>query len=610
MSAAVTAYRESVDRRLRAAEVARAAAQARAAAERRARRLTAALAAAVLLLVVLGGGGWLWLQGQSAARLAENNGAVKEALGQAAALHDQARPAENTAALSLLERARDQALRAKALVESGPADVALAVQTSQLLTELEAEADVRKQARNYHLDAINLRHVDNQDAADDEDRKAIELDPTIAEAHAHLGASLQNQGKTDEAIACYRKAIEIAPGYGFAQHYLALALDAQGKVDEAADVYREVLRANPADATARFQLCGILARWRRLEEVRADWQKVLERNPPDHDAWFGYAELCLFFGREDEYHRARTALLARFGDATDPIVAERTSRACLLLPWSGEDLRRATALADRAAADTKSPQHVFFELAKGLAEYRNNRPEQAIPLLREAAPQTVSRLVLAMALYRTGQKEEARQTLDEAVAAHPWDEESAVAVDNWIDFVLRREAEELIVANLSAFLKGDYQPKDNGERFDLAKHCLFHNRFLAAARLYADAFAADPNSAGDLAHYNPACCAARAGCGDGVDAKDLDNKERAGWRKQALDWLRTDLTQWGKRLEGDKPEDRMAAVQHMRHWQEDSDLAGLRDAAELAKLPADEQEACKKLWADVQTVLDKADAQK
>ena len=525
VSAAVTAHRESVERRLRAAELARATAQARAAAERRARRLTAALAAAAVLLVVLGGGGWLWLQGQGAARLAENNGAVKEALSQAAALHDQARPAENTTALSLLERARDQALRAKALVESGPADAALAAQESQLLAELEAEADIRKQARSRHLGAVNLRSAGIQDAADAEDRKAIELDPTIAEAHAHLGVSLQNQGKTDEAIASLRKAIELDPAYAYAHHHLAVALDKQGKADEAAAEYHEAWRGNPADSAARLRLCAILARRRRLEEVRADWQKVLERNPPDHNAWFGYAELCLFLGREDEYRRTRTALLTRLGDAADPIVAERTSRACLLLPWSGEDLRRATALADRAAADTKSPYYAFFELAKGLAEYRNDRPEQAIPLLREAAPQLASRLVLAMALYRTGQKEEARQTLDEAIAASPWDEESAIAIDNWIDFVLRREAEELIVPNLSAFLKGDYQPKDNADRLDLAQRCLFHNRFLAAARLYADALAADPKTAYD--HYNPACCAARAGRGDGVDAKGLDDKERA-----------------------------------------------------------------------------------
>ena len=50
--------------------------------------------------------------------------------------------------------------------------------------------------------------------------------------------------------------------------------------------------------------------------------------------------------------------------------------------------------------------------------------------------------------------------------------------------------------------------------------------------------------------------------------------------------------------------------QTLKHWQEDGDLSGLRNAAGLAKLPAEEQAACKKLWADVQALLDKAEAKK
>ncbi len=44
----------------------------------------------------------------------------------------------------------------------------------------------------------------------------------------------------------------------------------------------------------------------------------------------------------------------------------------------------------------------------------------------------------------------------------------------------------------------------------------------------------------------------------------------------------------------------------MGHWQQDTDLAGIRDAAALAKLPADEQKACTQLWADVAALLKKA----
>jgi hypothetical protein len=45
----------------------------------------------------------------------------------------------------------------------------------------------------------------------------------------------------------------------------------------------------------------------------------------------------------------------------------------------------------------------------------------------------------------------------------------------------------------------------------------------------------------------------------------------------------------------------------MKQWQEDTDLAGVRDAAALAKLPAKERAAFTTLWADVAALLNKAE---
>ena len=46
----------------------------------------------------------------------------------------------------------------------------------------------------------------------------------------------------------------------------------------------------------------------------------------------------------------------------------------------------------------------------------------------------------------------------------------------------------------------------------------------------------------------------------------------------------------------------------LRHWQKDTDLAGIRDGGALAKLPAPEQKAFAQLWADVAALLKKAQA--
>ncbi len=65
---------------------------------------------------------------------------------------------------------------------------------------------------------------------------------------------------------------------------------------------------------------------------------------------------------------------------------------------------------------------------------------------------------------------------------------------------------------------------------------------------------------------------------------------------------------YGKLLESGKSEERRLVLHRLRSWQADANLAGLRDPAAVAQLPGDEQEACKRLWADVQALLTKVDA--
>jgi serine/threonine-protein kinase len=163
---------------------------------------------------------------------------------------------------------------------------------------------------------------------------------------------------------------------------------------------------------------------------------------------------------------------------------------------------------------------------------------------------------------------------------------------------------------LPAFLKGDFQPTTNDERLALAEWCQIRKRYRTAAGLSADAFTADPKLAEDLkAHYryDAARSAALAATGQGEGAAKLDDTEKARLRNQALDWLRADLALRIKQLESGQPADRAAVQRALQLWQQDSDLAGLRDAAALVKLPAEDRVACEKLWADVVAVLTKAE---
>src|SRR5262249_49721353 len=195
-------------------------------------------------------------------------------------------------------------------------------------------------------------------------------------------------------------------------------------------------------------------------------------DPPEHDAWYGYAQLCLFLGNKEAYVRARRAMLKRFGNTTDDwIVAERTSLACLLLPDPGDELQGAIRLADLALAAwerSSGGSNPYLRFVKGLAVYRRGRPNEAIPLLQEAAEQLPNRagplLAWAMARFQSGATSEAGKTRAAAVRAHAWDEPRAAAQADLPtvcgSHVLRRGAEALILPNLPAFLQGNYQPQE------------------------------------------------------------------------------------------------------------------------------------------------------
>jgi hypothetical protein len=167
-----------------------------------------------------------------------------------------------------------------------------------------------------------------------------------------------------------------------------------------------------------------------------------------------------------------------------------------------------------------------------------------------------------------------------------------------------RRCEALLVLDqkLPAIFKGEVQPANASEQLDLATLCVSKKRFASAARFFADAFAAEPKLTNNPAaghRYAAACAAARAAAGQSEEAGKLEDKKRAHLRKQALGWLRADLDLWDKQGEKGKPPVRTAILKTLQHWQKDTDLAGLRDAAALANLPDAERADFRKLWADV-----------
>jgi serine/threonine protein kinase/Tfp pilus assembly protein PilF len=103
------------------------------------------------------------------------------------------------------------------------------------------------------------------------ERRALSIDPDLADAHSWLGAALLSLGRTDDAIAAIREAIRLEPDNGQAHQALARAYWV-GRGDFAAAIpeFEKAIELNPDAGYSYLQLALLLAwegQYARAEEV-------------------------------------------------------------------------------------------------------------------------------------------------------------------------------------------------------------------------------------------------------------------------------------------------------------------------------------------------------
>jgi len=168
------------------------------------------------------------------------------------------------------------------------------------------------------------------------------------------------------------------------------------------------------------------------------------------------------------------------------------------------------------------------------------------------------------------------------------------------------EQEAALESRLPKILKGDDQPSSDAERMTLAAMCQ-HKKRYAAVRFYAEGFAARPDPFSGY-RYSAAHAAARAGCGQGVDAAQLDAAERARLLRQALEWLRAYVTASQQYIDKQPSTDfnLQLRVTHISDWLADPEFDCVRGSEALAKLPETERQAWQQLWNDLADKLKEA----
>ncbi len=117
-------------------------------------------------------------------------------------------------------------------------------------------------------------------AAEEAYRRALTIDPSLAEAHVNLGRLLHAAGAVYEALECYERALALDPGDAITMFNIGVAHDDLRNDGAAIDAYSRTVELAPRFADARYNLAAVYERTGQiapaLAELRA-YRELIER---------------------------------------------------------------------------------------------------------------------------------------------------------------------------------------------------------------------------------------------------------------------------------------------------------------------------------------------
>ncbi len=188
--------------------------------------------------------------------------------------------------------------------------------------------------------------------------RALDCEPSNADAAFHLGNLYREQQKQDQAIAAYRRALNAAPDHPSLLNNLALAYDASGDRDRALEGYRAVLQRDSSHRQALGNLAHLLCRMHRYDEAAAAAAQFLRRFPEgDTRLWIDYG-ICQHY--QGDYDAAEASFQQALAKTPDDVTALTNLGSVLI---DRENYERADVVLTRAIAAGASSAYSVSLLA-------------------------------------------------------------------------------------------------------------------------------------------------------------------------------------------------------------------------------------------------------
>lgn len=427
-------------------------------------------------------------------------------------------------------------------------------------------------------------------------KKGIELAPNEPIQLNLLGGCLEREKRLPEAIAAFQKAIQIAPNYFEPHHNLGLIYFGQKRFDLAEAASAQAIELNPKYAGAYVTLGNCLLARKRLKEAEAAFRKAIALNPTET---VSHHNLGRVMNEQKRYDEA----IAAYRKAIDL----NPSYADAYLDM-GNSLRTARKMPEAIAAYQKAvelnPKHEFAHYNIASALVYQHRFAEAEPELHKAVANNPK---LPKAHVSLGKVHYWLGAFPQAAAANQQGIDLLPASDSLREWCEGRqktlEQLQALDKRLPAVLEGKDHPNVT-DLLTMARMChRLKKHYRAAARLYEQAFKAQPALADHRHLFDAARAAALAATDPAAGGPPLTEPDKAAWRRKAHAWLEAALRPYAAGIKADLLESILQAAHALPLWREDSALAGIREPKELARLPESERKSCEKLWADVLQVL-------
>ena len=142
------------------------------------------------------------------------------------------------------------------------------------------------------------------------DKYALTLPPVAEEAYLSLAMILEQQERSEEAIACYRKVLEITPNYAGVSYKLSIVLAAQGQLDEAIACFQKAQK-QPSEAEIYERI------WKGLNQLAPFQEKDI-----NSQAEIQLEDACIYFSHTSKYTVIKMVSLTDLNESEKTILED------------------------------------------------------------------------------------------------------------------------------------------------------------------------------------------------------------------------------------------------------------------------------------------------